>query len=66
MMNVPENLEVPEDATQEFAESVRDVNDFLNEARQRIDKMEREVGRLGKIRGTIPIHNGPSGVVFLE
>ena len=65
MMDVPDNLEVPEDSTREFADSVQEVNAFLKEARTKQTEMESKVKRLGKIRANFPIHDGPNGVVLL-
>lgn len=65
-MSVPPNLRVPEGADPEHVRQVERVNSFLAWARTEMKRMEREVERLGKVRGTMPIHKGPGGIVILE
>ena len=64
MMDVPGNLEVPEGATQHYADRVRHVNMFLTEARSEMAAMKAEAKRVTNIRANFPIHNGPGGTIF--
>jgi len=63
-ISIPLDLDVPPDASEEFANRVTEINMFLHFARERLDKLEREVDRLGNVRGTMYIHNAPGGMVI--
>jgi len=65
-MTVPPNLKMPEGADADYVRQVERVNGFLRWARTEMQRMRKEVERLGKVRGTMPIHKGPGGIVILE
>lgn len=64
-MSVPPDLRVPAKIDGEFVRQVERVNRFLAFARGRMRAMEKETKRLSNVRGNVPIHNGPNGIVLL-
>jgi len=63
-MTVPSDLTLPEGATDEYRRQVERANEYFRWARRHMKKMTDEVKRLGNFRGTVPIHNGPNGIII--
>jgi len=63
-MSVPSDLEVPNDASDEYRRQVEHVNEYLQWARTSMRRMSDEVERLGQVRGSAVLQNGPNGILL--
>ena len=63
-MSVPPNLTVPDGASDDYRRQVERVNEYLQWARTSMRRMSDEVERLGQVRGSAVLQNGPNGILL--
>jgi len=63
-MNVPTDIEVPEDADADFRRRIDAVNRYLGWAREQGAQARDEAERRGKVRTDGMFYNGPGGAVL--
>jgi hypothetical protein len=63
-MRVPDNLPIDGELKEDLQRRIREVNTFLNYARTEMVKMQKEIERLGKVRGDGVLQNGPNGIIL--
>jgi len=63
-MNRPADIKITDDMPTELAQQCREVNRYLAYVDGKLKGIEREMGRLMRVRGNVGFHAGQNGITL--